>query len=105
MKTCDPPNFLVEVVVSNLPNAGLINCRQRDQIDWGPWRDRIVGVGTSRLSQSRIFLKLDHEVVGSNWGTLVPLVPEWSGTSKALKWVLSKKQVNLIREKGCSVFE
>ena len=46
-----------------------------------------------------IFLKLDHEVLGLNWGTLVPFVPESRGTSKASKLVSSKKQINLIREK------
>ena len=65
----------------------------------------IVGVRTSGLSEVMIFLKLEHEVLGSNWGTLVPLVPEWSGMSKASRLVSSKEQVNLIREKRCSVFE
>ena len=105
MKTCDPPNLLVEVVVSDLPGAGLVNRRQLDQIDWGLSCDRIVGVRTSQLSQLMIFLKLEHQVLSLNWGTLAPLVPELSGTSKASKLVSSKEQVNLIREKGCSVFE
>ena len=83
----------------------MVNRRQLDQIDWGPWCDGIVGVRTSRLSQSMVLLKLDHEVLGSNWGRLVPLVSESSGTSKGSKLVSSKKQVNLIREEGCSVFE
>ena len=105
MKNCDPPSFLVEVVVPDLPRASLVNCRQLDQIDGGTWCDRIVDVGTSQLSQSVIFLKLDHGVLGSNWGTLVPLVPDLSGTSNASKFVSSKEQVPVIREKGSSVSE
>ena len=62
MKACDPPNFVV--VVSDLHRTGLINCRQMDQIDCGAWCDRIVGVQTSGLSESSIFLKLDNEVLG-----------------------------------------
>ena len=104
-KTCNLSNFLVEVVVPDFSRTSLVNRRQLDQVHWWPWCDRIVGVQTSQLAQSMIFLKLDHEVLGSNWGTLVPLVPELNGTSKALKLVSSKEQVNLIREKGCSVFE
>ena len=105
METCDPSNFLVEVVVSDLSKASLINCRQLNQINWGPWCACFVGVRTSRLVQSMIFLKLDHEVLGWNRGTRVPLVPESSGTSKASKLALLNEQVSLIREKGCSVFE
>ena len=52
-----------------------------------------------------IFLQLDHEVLGSNRGTLAPLEAESSGTSKASKLVSSKEQVNLIREKECSVWQ
>ena len=104
MKTRDPPNILVEVVLSDVSRTSLVNRRQLDQNNWGTWRDRIVGVRTSRLSQSMIFLKLDQEVIGYNWGPLVPLVSELSGTSKVSKLVSSKDQVNLIREKGCSVF-
>ena len=100
MKTCDPPNFLVEVLVSDLSTAGLVSRRQLDQIKSGSWCERIVGVRTSQLSQLMVILKLDHEALGSNWSTLVPHVPESSGSSKA-----SKEQVNLIREKGCSVLE
>ena len=51
------------------------------------------------------FLQLDHEVLASNWGTLVPFVPESNGTSKALKLMSSKKQISLVREEGCSVLE
>ena len=105
METCDPSNFLVKVVAYDVSKACLVNRCQLEQIDWGPWCDRIVGVRTSGLSQSMILLKLDHEILGSKWGTLLPLVPESSGTRKASKWVSSKKQVNLIREKGWSVFE
>ena len=50
-------------------------------------------------------LKLDHEVLGSNWNIPLPLVPESSGTKKASKLVSSKKQVDLIREKGRSVLK
>ena len=50
MKTWDPPKFLVEVIVSDVSRTGLVNRCQPDQIDRGPWRDRIVGVRTSRLS-------------------------------------------------------
>ena len=104
MKTRDPPNILVEVVLSDVSRTSLVNRRQLDKNNRGTWRDRIVGVRTSRLSQSMIFLKLDHEVMGWNSGALVPLVSELSGTSKVSKLVSSKDQVNLIREKGCSVF-
>ena len=101
----DLPDFLVQVVVSDSPWAGLVNRRQLNHVDWWPCCDRIVGVRTSRPSQSMIFLQLNHEVLGSNRGTLVPLVPESSHTSKASKLVSSKEQLNLIREKGCSVLE
>ena len=105
METCDPSNLLVEVVLSDVSRASLVSRRHLDQINWGPWCDRIVGVRTSRLSQLMKFLKLDHEVLGLNWGRGVPLVPKSSGTSKASKLVSSKKQFNYIREKECSVFE
>ena len=95
----------MDVVVSEVSRASLVNRCQLNQMDRGPWCDRIVGVRTSRLSQSMTFLKPDHEVLGSNPGTLVLLVPKSSGTLKASKLVSSKEQVNLIREKGCSVFE
>ena len=104
-KTCDLPDFLVEVVVPDFPWARLVNRRQLDQVDLCPWCDRIVRVRTSGLSPSMIFLKLDHEDLGWNWGTLVPRAPESSATSKALKLVSVKEQVKLIREKGSSVFE
>ena len=104
-KTCNPPDFLVEVVVSDLPRARLVNCRQLNQVDWCPWCGRFVGVRTSRLSQSMIFLQPDHEVLGLNCGTLVPLAPDFGGSWKGSQLVSSKEQGNLIRDKGCSVFE
>ena len=57
------------------------------------------------MSQSMIFLQLDHEILGSNRGTLVPIVPESNGTSKASKLMFSKEQISVVREKGCSVLE
>ena len=65
----------------------------------------MVGVRPGRLSQSTIFLQLDHEVLGSNRGTLVPFVLEWNGTSKPLKLMPSNKQISLVRKEGCSVLE
>ena len=105
METCDPSKFLVEVVVSDVSKASLVNRRQLHEINWGPWCDCIVGVRTSLLPQLMIFWKLDHEVLGWNWGTLVTLVPESRGASKASKLLSSKQQVSLIREKGCPVFK
>ena len=96
---------LFEVVVSDSPRAGLVDHCQLDQINWRPRCHRIVGVPTSRLSPSMTFVQLDHEVLGLSRGTLVPLILESIGTSKALKLVLSKKQIDLIRKKGCLVFE
>ena len=52
-----------------------------------------------------IFLELDHEVLPSNRGTLVPFVPELNGTLKALKLMSSEEQISLVREEGCSVLE
>ena len=104
-EACEPLDFLFEVVVSDSPRAGLVDRRQLDQVNWCPRCVRIVGVQSSRLSQSRVFLPLDDEVLGSNWGTLVSLLPESDSTSKAWKLVSLKEQINLIREKGCLVFE
>ena len=104
-KTCDPLDFLFEVVVFDLPRAGPVDSRQLDQIDWRPTCDHIVEIRTGGLSQWMIFLQLEHEVLGLNLRILVPLVPELSGILKALKLVSSKEQVNLIGEKGCSFLE
>ena len=81
METGNSSNFLVGVVVSDLSRDGLVDGCQLDQIDWGPWCERIVGVPTSQLSQWMVFLKLDHEALSSNWGGSVHLVPESSGTT------------------------
>ena len=50
METCDPSIFLVKFVVSDVSRASLVNLRQLDRIDWGPWCDRICG----RMDQSTI---------------------------------------------------
>ena len=81
METGNSSNFLMEVVVPDLPRASLVDRCQLDHVDWGSWCNGIVAVRTSRLSQSMVFLELDHEVLCSNWGAPVPLVPESSGTS------------------------
>ena len=52
-----------------------------------------------------IFLHLDHEVLRSNWGTLVTLVPELNSTLTASKLLSSNEQVNLICGKGCRMLE
>ena len=92
-------------MVSDLPRAGLVDRCQLDQIDWRPTCDRIVEVRASRLSRSVIFLQLDHKVLRSNRGTMVPLALESNGTSKASKSMSSKEQISLVRDKECSVFE
>ena len=81
METGNSSNFLIEIVVPHLPRASLVVGCQLDQVNWGSWCDHIVGVRTSRLSRSIVFLDLDHEVLGSNWGAPVPLVHESTGTS------------------------
>ena len=47
IETGNSSNFLVEVVVSDVFRASLVNPCQLDQMDWGPWCDRIAGVRTS----------------------------------------------------------
>ena len=81
-KMFDFLDFLFEVVVSDLPRASLVDRRQLDQIDWRSRCNRIVGVQTSRLSQSMISLQLDQKVLGWNQGTLVPLLPQSNGNPR-----------------------
>ena len=51
------------------------------------------------------FLELDHGGLRANWSAPISFVPESSGSSLASQLVLSKQQVNLVREKGDSIFE
>ena len=92
-------------MLGDLSSGDLIGRRQLNQINWRPRSDHIVRVRPGRLAQSMIFLQLDHEVLGSNWGTWVHLVPEWNGTWKAWELMSLKKQISLVREEGWLVLE
>ena len=81
MEAANSSNFVIEVLVPDLSRTSLVDRRQLDQIDWGFWCDGIIGIRSSRLSYSIVFLELDHEVLGSDWGAPVPLVLESRGTS------------------------
>ena len=102
---CNPSDLRLEVVVGDLFSGNLIGCRQLNEVDWRPRGNYIVGVGPTRLAQLMVLLQLDHQVLFSNWGTLVPFVPKWNGTSKASKLMPSKEQIVLVSEEGCSIFK
>ena len=80
--------LVIKVTVDNLSSQEVIRPRQLNQIDGCASTNNIVGVWPAQSAQPMVLLQLNHQVLCSNPGALIPVVSKLIGASSKL--MLSK---------------
>ena len=81
VKGSNSSDCLIEVVVSEPSESGLVNRSQLDKVDGGTWCDGVVRIGFSLFSELKVLLELDCKVLCSMWSAPIPFIPKSRGAS------------------------